>query len=80
MELSDRIWLESQKTAGYSEAQDKKSFMVGVSVALSKAETHYEEEIKLLKMQVDYYKSHCDIYAKDLSTLTSIISRYTEEK
>jgi prefoldin subunit 5 len=78
MKLRERIELEAKSTIGYSEAKNKKSFMVGVSVAFSKAEEHYEREIETLKKQVQGYKSIYEIATNDLKTLASIVNRYSE--
>lgn len=56
MELRARIELEAKSTIGYSEAENKESFLVGVSVAFSKTEEHYNREIEMLKNQLNGYK------------------------
>lgn len=78
MKLRERIELEAKGTIGYSEAQNKESFMVGASVAFLKTEEHYEREIENLKKQVEGYKSSCENATNDLKTLASIVNRYSE--
>lgn len=78
MKLRERIELEAKGTIGYSEAQNKESFMVGVSVAFSKAEQHYEREIEKLKRQIERYMSSYENATGDLKTLASIINRYSD--
>jgi hypothetical protein len=78
MKLRERIELEAKSTIGYSEAENKESFLVGVSVAFSKAEEHYEREIENLKRQVQGYKSSYENATNDLKTLASIVNRYSE--
>ncbi|HRT03824.1 MAG TPA: hypothetical protein P5513_07785 [Candidatus Diapherotrites archaeon] len=48
-ELRKQIELATKDTIGYSEAINKESFMVGVSVALFKAEENYEKELTQLR-------------------------------
>jgi hypothetical protein len=78
MKLIERIELEAKGTIGYSEAENKESFMVGVSVAFSKAEEHYKREIENLKGQAQRYKSFYENATNDLKTLASIVNRYSE--
>ena len=78
MKLRERIELEAKGTIGYSEAENKVSFMTGVSVAFSKAEEHYNREIENLKRQVEGYKSSYENATSDLKNLASIIKRYSE--
>jgi len=78
MELRKLIELESKETIGYLEAENKESFMVGVSVAFSKAKEHYDKEIETLKRQVEGYRSSYENTKNDLKTLASIINHYQE--
>lgn len=79
MKLKELITLESKETIGYSEAQNKESFLVGVSVAFSKTKEHFEKEIESLKRQILHYKTQYAIATSDLKTLASIITRYSQE-
>jgi len=76
MNIRKRIELEAKSTIGYSEAENKESFLVGVSVAFSKTEEHYEREVENLKKQVEGYKSSYENATADLKTLASIVNRY----
>jgi hypothetical protein len=78
MKLRQRIELEAKGTIGYSEAENKESFLVGVSVAFSKTEEHYEREIENLKKQIVGYKSMYENVNNDLKTLASIVNRYSD--
>ncbi len=80
MKLRERIELEAKSTIGYSEAENKESFLVGVSVAFSKTEEHYEREIENLKKQIVGYKSMYENVNNDLKTLASIVNRYSENE
>jgi hypothetical protein len=80
MKLRQRIELEAKGTIGYSEAENKESFLVGVSVAFSKTEEHYEREIENLKKQIVGYKSMYENVNNDLKTLASIVNRYSENE
>jgi hypothetical protein len=80
MKLRERIELEAKSTIGYSEAENKESFLVGVSVAFSKTEEHYEREIENLKKQIVGYKSMYENANNDLKTLASIVNRYSENE
>jgi hypothetical protein len=77
MNLRKQIEAEAKSTIGYSEAENKESFMTGVGVAISKLEQHYEQEIKNLKNQAFSYKNA--YFSGDLKTLASIIKKYTED-
>lgn len=67
---------QSKETVGYSEATNKKSFMTGVSVAISKAEYLYNKEIESLKLQLKYANKSSDDNSKDLQQLALIISKH----
>lgn len=77
-ELRKQIELATKDTIGYSEAINKESFMVGVSVALFKAEENYEKELTQLRNQIENYKSACNTYITDLKTLATIVNRYSD--
>lgn len=79
MNLRKQIEAEAKSTIGYSEAENKESFMTGVGVAISKLEQHYEQEIKNLKNQAFSYKNAYENTRGDLKTLASIIKKYTED-
>lgn len=69
---------EVKGTVGFKEAEDKKSFMTGVSVAISKMENKYAKEIEKLKIQLKYANINAETYKKDLTNLSSIITKYSE--
>jgi hypothetical protein len=77
-DLREHIELEAKSTIGYSEAENKQSFMVGVSVTFSKTSEHYEREIKKLNNQIENYKFYNGQLTSDLKTLASIINRYSD--
>lgn len=79
MKLRERIELEAKGTIGYSEAENKESFMVGVGVSFSKAEEHYEREIENLLKQLKGCRLIYEDAIKDLKTLSSIVNRYSED-
>lgn len=78
MELKKKIESYAKNTVGYLEASSKESFMVGVSVAFSKTEEHYEKTIEDLNWQIKQYKSRYEDARNDLKTLAEIINRYSE--
>jgi hypothetical protein len=78
MDYRKLIELKTKDTIGYSEAENKKSFMRGVSVAISKMEDVYNDKIKNLELQLKYTKENGETYKKDLKTLASIIDKYSE--
>lgn len=51
--------------------------MIGVSVALSKAEEYYEKELNVLRNQIENYKSACNTYITDLKTLATVVNHYS---
>jgi hypothetical protein len=79
-ELRTKIEELAKSTIGYSEAQNKESFMVGVSVAFHKTNEHYSNEVEQLKRQIDMYKSMYENLNEDMKTLTGIISRYSNSE
>ena len=78
MDYRKQVELEVKDTVGYNEAENKKSFMTGVSVAISKLEVKYEEQINNLVLQLRYANQNSEMYKKDLKSLTSIIQKYSE--
>jgi len=78
--LRARIELEAKSTIGYSEAENKESFLVGVCVALSLVEGHYGKEIVKLQNQVNGYRVSSESYLADLKTLSSIVSHYSDDE
>jgi hypothetical protein len=78
MELKKQIQEECKQTIGYSEAENKESFMVGVGVAILKTQEHYHKHILNLEKERDFYMNSADTYKKDLTILSSIINRYSD--
>jgi len=78
MDYRKQVESEVKGTVGYDEAENKKSFMTGVGVAISKLEAKYEILIKELEQQLKYANQNVETYKKDLTTLASIINRYSE--
>jgi hypothetical protein len=78
MEPKEKIKSQAKYTIGYLEAADKHSFMAGVSVALSKAEEHYEKELESTKRELEMYRFYYESTKNDLSTLSSIVIRYVK--
>lgn len=77
MNIRRQIEVEAQGTVGYSEAVNKESFMTGVSVALLKAEKHYEEKLKDAQIDIEFYKARWEETRGELETLASIIIQYS---
>lgn len=81
MEKTIREGIETnvKNSVGYMEAENKDSFMIGVSVAISRAEQHYEPLINQLKdanknIQQGFY----DIW-NDIITLQTIFRKYSRD-
>ena len=68
-----------KNTIGYNEAENKKSFMTGVCVTISKMEDEFNDKIKYLETQLMYAKENSETYKKDLKTLASIVDRYSND-
>lgn len=81
MDDQKRIYLENQckDTVGYAEAENKKSFMTGVSVALSKAGVFYEAKLKQQTRLVEIWKKEYENSIEDLRTLSKLIKKYSDE-
>lgn len=78
MNNSDKQKIERdiKNTVGYNEADNKKDFMVGASVAISKLEAHYESLISSLNIKITLLtKTEQELY-DDLTTLTTILNKY----
>lgn len=73
-----KIESECKNTVGFAEAENKESFMIGVSVAIRKARDHYEKEIQSLKCNLDSYKKMYENANTDIKTLSKIITKYSE--
>lgn len=77
MTTYERIQLEAKDTVGYKEAENKDSFMIGVSVGSSKSEKYYEGQIKQLSATCENYKRIVDEIQKDITTLACLIRKYS---
>lgn len=78
MDYRKQVEYEVKCTVGYSEAENKESFMTGVGVAISLLEIKHIEQIKQLEQQLKYANLRGETYKKDLTDLSSIITRYSE--
>ena len=78
MKNKSEFELQALNTIGYLEANDKVSFMTGVSVALHISNEYYQNEINNLKKQIEGLKYIYDSAINDLKTLSSIINRYSD--
>lgn len=67
---------EAKNTVGYKEAENKESFMVGVSVGFRKAEDKYDKKIIELAALAEHYKCAYENTYTDIKTLTNIIAKY----
>lgn len=65
-------------TVGYNEAENKKSFLAGAHVGYRKAKDEYEKEIKSLRLIASQREEMHDQVLKDIKTLVSIISKYSD--
>lgn len=78
MELDRKsIELECANTIGFSEAENKDSFMVGVSVCFSKTYEKYQTQIERLKEDLRQRTIMHEACRNDLNTLCSIINKYS---
>lgn len=78
----ETIRRSAMNTIGYAEAENKNSFIAGVSVGYNKAEKHYKEEIRLLQEQINGYKSANEIYISELKHIAKslrIIENYNND-
>lgn len=78
MDNKEQIERNAKNTVGYSEASSKKSFMVGVSVAISILTESHDKQIKQLTESRDLERKCKEMYEKDLITVSSIIDRYSD--
>lgn len=67
-------------TVGHAEAENKESFMVGVSVAISQAEEIYGKQLTDLKQRADMYESLYNNVNHDLKTLCKIIQKHSDNE
>ncbi len=75
----ERLEAEIKNTVGYLEAQNKRSFEVGVQVAISKVADYYKQQILLLEQQLEYFKAQSITFENDLRTMSRIIHQYNYE-
>lgn len=76
--ITHRLLEDARKTVGYHESDNKNEFMKGADVAISKAQTLYEEKIKALEQDRDRWEKACETIKTDMYTLTSIITKYSD--
>ncbi len=78
--MSNRLLVESRvkETVGYSEAENKTSFMVGVSVAFSKTEEIFKKELEAATNSAEYYKSAYENTLTDMKTFVKIMDKYRD--
>jgi len=74
------IETQVKNTVGYHETEDEKSFMTGVSVAITKLESIYGERINQLEEALKNMELHALSLKTDLRTLSSIVNRYSENE
>ena len=65
-------------TIGYHESVNKTEFAKGARVAISKISELYEEQIQQYQNDIANLQKEADLYRNDLSTLSSIILKYSE--
>lgn len=75
----DELIEKCKSTVGYSEAENKESFMVGVSIALSLAELKYQSEINALKTLYEFHKNCDEVKETELRTIAGIINKYSPQ-
>ena len=73
------IEAQAKDTIGHEEAENKISFLVGVSVATSKAWEYFEEQIKDLEIERNTYRTMHQEVKSDIVKLCSIIERYSDK-
>lgn len=78
-EIHTQITNSAKDSVGYNEAVNKDSFMIGASVAASRAETIYEAKIKELETSLTLYKGMSENAHADFITLSKILRKYDEE-
>lgn len=77
--LREKIEKEVKETVGYKEAENKDSFMTGVSVTFTRASEIYEKDIEKLKGILENYKSSFISRDKDLRTISNILNKYSDD-
>lgn len=76
MDLTDLLEIEVKNTVGYSEASNKKLFMVGANVGILKSTEHYNKIINGLNTTISHLTKKYDEVSSDMNTLTDIIEKY----
>jgi hypothetical protein len=76
MKIPKHIIDSVKNSVGYSEAVNKDSFMVGVSVAFYRAEDYFSNQIASLNSRLEGYKAASEDVDKDMKTLVSILDKY----
>lgn len=65
-------------TVGYYESGNKAEFIKGAQVAIGRIGELYAEQIELYQKEIANLHKEVDLYRNDLSTLSSIILKYSE--
>lgn len=71
-QLETDLKRSAKRTVGYSEADDKKSYEVGMQYALG----YLLEKLQNVSRENDYLEDELNVVNKDLKILAEIISRY----
>lgn len=75
-ETKDLLERMVMSTVGYSEAENKESFMIGASVGIRKTEDVLGKQIETLSRNVEFYKTAYENVSKDITTIVNIFKQY----
>ncbi len=78
MEIPKEIKDSVKDTVGYSESNDKESFIIGATVSFSKSENYYTPIIESLQKQVEHFKNQYELVTNDFKTVVKIFNKYNQ--
>lgn len=74
---TEEIGRRSKSTVGYSEAENKESFLTGVNVGATLSKKFYEAHVKELNRLLEANKKNYENAINDLHTICRIISKHS---
>lgn len=67
-----------KNTIGYHEAENKRDFNTGASIAFTRAEEHFSTLIDHLNKEIQRLKLEAAGYGDELKTIANILNKYSE--
>ncbi len=78
MKTNEKLLENTLNTIGWKESDNRAEFKKGAQVAISKCEDHYEQLIKNLISNRDFYKNAFNNTRKDIKGFIDFIKTYED--